>query len=289
VANHRFRLITWNIANRACCGDQVTEIHKHEPDIVALQEVATNSSKKLKAELKAELKAIGLGFARDSVPGRRSAMPARRYGELIASRWPLVTITNRAFGLPWPERLLSVVVTTPWGEIEVHTTHVPHGSGHHWTKIETLEAIYKGLARKATLPRILCGDFNTPQEERRHGQVVTWGQDMFSRGEVVVWKTWKGVPGIRWDAAERNILEGLREFDLCDAFRRANGYKCQGFSWYTREGKGRRFDHVFACQSLNTVKCSYLRRFLDKRRRVSLSDHAPMEAVFEPQLRMWRR
>jgi endonuclease/exonuclease/phosphatase family metal-dependent hydrolase len=39
------------------------------------------------------------------------------------------------------------------------------------------EGIYRRLACSSDRPRILCGDFNTPQKEMADGEVVTWGQD----------------------------------------------------------------------------------------------------------------
>jgi hypothetical protein len=74
------------------------------------------------------------------------------------------------------KRLLSVSVTTPAGELEVHSAYIPPGSSHGLIKVKTFEAIYRRLARSCDRARVLCGDFNAPQEERIDGTVVTWGQ-----------------------------------------------------------------------------------------------------------------
>ena len=123
-----------------------------------------------------------------------------------------------------------------------------------------LEGIYERLARRSRFPRVLCGDFNTPQEETSDGKVITWG-----RGRT------------RWDMGERNILEGLKKFDLIDAFRFRYGYNVQEYSWYARPHIGRRYDHVFASRLLlNDVECDYLHAFREER----LSDHSAIRVDF---------
>jgi exodeoxyribonuclease III len=178
--------------------------------------------------------------------------------------------------VPWPERILGV-----YGNgVSIFTTYIPPGSSHGWKKIETLEGLYTGLAMASKGPRILCGDFNTPQLERSSGQIITWGQDVLDDGKVVVWGRWRGGTGQRWDEAERNILQGLSRFDLADVYRMLHGYQREDFSWYTnRKGanRGRRFDHVFAsAASLEPLSCTYIHSL----REAGLSDHSPIEVVF---------
>jgi exonuclease III len=129
------------------------------------------------------------------------------------------------------------------------------------------------------MPRILCGDFNSPQEEKANGEVITWGQEIASNGKVTVWGRWKGDTGKRWDSAERNVLLGLGRFDLRDVFRALHGYRRQEFSFYARPKAGlfgRRFDHVFASTSLKPTACIYIHAF----REAGLSDHSAIEVTF---------
>jgi len=42
-----------------------------------------------------------------------------------------------------------------------------------WIKNEILEELYAGLSRPSAIPRILCGDLNTPQLELPTGEVIT--------------------------------------------------------------------------------------------------------------------
>jgi exonuclease III len=186
--------------------------------------------------------------------------------------------------VPWPERILSVMIESPWGNIEFHTAHIPAGcSKPHEKKVETLEGIYRRLARTEKHPRILCGDFNTPQRERcndHSDHIVTWGQFENRNGVLQVCKSFRGISGERYHRAEHDVLQGLSNFDLSDIYR-LNGYDAQDYSWYwTGKGRtiGRRFDHVFASLSLNPVECRYLHHC----REDGLSDHAAIVACFAP-------
>jgi exonuclease III len=177
--------------------------------------------------------------------------------------------------VPWPERILGV----QGNGISIFTTYIPPGSSHGWKKIKTLEGLYIGLATASKGPRILCGDFNTPQLERSSGQIITWGQRIRDDDQVVLKRRWRGGTGQRWDEGERNILQGLSRFDLADVYRMLHGYQREDFSWYTkRKGviRGRRFDHVFASALLKPLSCTYIHSL----REAGLSDHSPIEVVF---------
>lgn len=53
-----------------------------------------------------------------------------------------------------------------------------------WRKVETLEGLFKHLARRAARTRIQCGDINTPQAERADGTVITFRQVLGDDGQV---------------------------------------------------------------------------------------------------------
>jgi exonuclease III len=278
-------LISWNVNGRVTrLGAQSHALHQRHPDLVALQEVVPTTV----AQWRAHLAHSGLVYCVDSFALQDQAPTERhrRYGELLASRWPLTPLPPTAVAVPWPERMLSAVLASPWGTIELHTTGIPPGVSHGWLKVEMLEALYSRLACPASCPRLLCGDLNTPQAESADGHMTTWGQVITANGRVRTWKTKRDRSGRvdtgdRWDAAERNVLAGLAAFGLPDVFRALHGYDVVAWSWYW-QGRhrriGRRFDRVFASPQLHAVQCHYLYAW----REMGLSDHAPLEVHFAP-------
>ena len=279
------RLISWNANGRvAATRDQVEALRERQPDTVALQEVRRTALDCLKTELSK----IGLLHSVDSsslAANSAVLVGPRQYGELIACRWPLSALPPTDFRIPWPERVLSAHLDSPSGRIEIHTTYIPVGESNGWTNTETFEGIFERLACASIHPRILCGDFNSPQKELSDGTIVTWGQEILGSGEIVMDGTWRDRTGredtlLRLDIGERNVLEALARFDLPDVFRSLHGYQVQEFSWYWKSGErriGRRFDHIFASPQLNAVRCQYIHSF----REMGLSDHSPIEADFE--------
>ncbi len=167
-----------------------------------------------------------------------------------------------------------------WPHLEVHNVHVPPGSSNGWLKVTVLRDIASKLGRLTDVPRILCGDLNTPQAELLTGEVITWGQRLRASGLWEVARTVRGGSGQEWDAAERAVLTGLARFDLEDCFRALHGYERQEHSWYFRaRGRqiGRRFDHIVASRHLRVHRCEYLH----DPRTSGFSDHPPIEADFD--------
>lgn len=268
------RLISWNTASRVRrLPDQVAFLADRAPDIVALQEVTGRT----REVLRPGLSDLGLRHQLDTFElgqDARIRTGARAKGILVASRYELTPLTV-PFPMPWPERVISCEILSPLGPLEFQSAHIPPGSSHGWLKIETFEGLLSVLAKPASSLRILCGDFNSPQEERSDGVVVTWGQRIGSDGRPVTYRGYE-----RWHAAERATIVGLREYDLEDVFRLLHGYQRVDYSWVLRrKGKEtqRRFDHIFAAAALRAVSCEYLH----DARKVGLSDHSPIEAVFE--------
>jgi endonuclease/exonuclease/phosphatase family metal-dependent hydrolase len=282
MVTQSLRLISWNVRQSTGIrlAEQVGALAAQNPDILALQEV----TKKSVSQFRDALAHIGLQHTVDSFQLATDSSllrGPRRYGELLASRWPLTTLPPEGFAVPWPERVLSAICQSPWGLIEIHTTHIPPGASNGWVKIETLEGIFNRLACQGDHPRILCGDFNTPQAEKPDGRTLTWGQVEKSTGLVRIVEQKKGGSGERWHLGEYNVLRGLAQFDLPDVFRLLHGYDVQEFSWYWKaKGRvvGRRFDHVFASRRLNLIECRYLHSLREQ----SLSDHSPIQAIFTP-------
>ncbi len=273
-------LVSWNVAGRVQrMRERLDAIGSFAPDILALQEVTAATL----PSYREGLHGLGLHHIADSLmlaASARKLTGPRKYCEMLASRWPLDELPPAEFEIPWPERVLSAIVHAPDGDIEVHVAHLPTGVGHGWTKIETFEGIVERLACPPDMPRILCGDFNSPQAEN-DGEIITWGQEV-GPGR-------RGVPQPpcgRWDSGERSVLEGLANHDLADVFRRLHPQD-EEHSWVWRgRGKGgasktvrRRFDHIFASESLGAIDCHYVHDV----RKAGLSDHSAIVAEFVPQ------
>lgn len=252
-------LLTWNVAGRTTLlAEQIAAVGRREPDVVCLQEVRPSTVGPWRAALAEE----GLTHALDS-SGFRGG---RRLFNLTVARWPLGELP--AVGAPQPERVLSCVADSPAGPIDLHNAHVPPAQGNGLVKVETCEALFERLARPSDRHRVLCGDLNLPRAERETGEIETFAPEH---------------PGYeaRWDAAERGLLEGLREWDLRDAFRAVNGWDRNDVSWVfhtrSRRRAAHRLDHVLTSASLAPVHCDYIHGW----REAGLSDHSALEAVLE--------
>jgi endonuclease/exonuclease/phosphatase family metal-dependent hydrolase len=95
------RLLSWNLYGRLNVQRQLAAIAGRAPDIVAFQEVTPTSI----GLLRLALLDFGMSHVVDSfatsVPW--AAIGPRRYGVLIASRFPLTVLISKQV-LPWPER-----------------------------------------------------------------------------------------------------------------------------------------------------------------------------------------
>ena len=276
----KFSCLTWNTAKRLkYVYDQVNLIQQTNPDIVALQEVITSSDKKFKRLLASHYPYIASSF--DLAPDTSVLTKKRMFGQIIASKFPLQPEDPNKLDIPWQERVLSINVLHHKGTIEFHNAYIPPGSTNRWKKIETLEGIYKCLAIQTNTKRILCGDFNTPQEELLKYGIVTFAQKINKIGVPKLKEIIRGGSRERWDKGERNILEGLREYNLLDSYRQIHQIPKKAYSFeLVRKGRivaQRRYDHFFSSKELNTKSAEYLHQFRKNR----LSDHSPLEVIFK--------
>ncbi len=142
-------LLTWNLNFRISrIKDQIKAVVKHNADILTFQEV-TLSSKTL---LKGEILKNGYEYIEDSFTFSKEQTKLkgkRKYGQMIASRYPFKSRKPDEFSVPWKERILSADINTEYGKIEIHTTHIPPGSTNGWIKIQMLEGIFKKLNRNS--------------------------------------------------------------------------------------------------------------------------------------------
>jgi exonuclease III len=262
------RVITWNVARRASrLAEQAAALASREPDVVALQEVT-----KVTLQLwRAALERIGLHRVRASLDGAdpaRAPPSRRRTGVLLGSRGALRD-PSATLPVPWTETAVAAVADTIIGPVEIHCLHVPNAA-NGWVKAHTLQAIRAGLQPAPRMPRVVCGDLNTPRRELESGEVVSFARD--SRGRL------RPERGPVWDEAELGVVPGLRDLGYRDAFRSLHGYGSREPSWtwqrISGHGGGWRLDHLFISAELRPAACIYHHAWRD----AGLSDHSALEA-----------
>jgi exonuclease III len=254
------RILSWNLNVRRCCVDQVATIAGTETDVAILQEVTDRSWLALKPEFE------GRGYAHTATARELNA-PATSGRSMkrfvaIASRVPFVPL--EVPDLPAPDPLVRVLLSTATGPIDLIGVHIPTAAhADKLLKIETQEVLIAHLARPGQLPRILCGDFNSPKAEQPDGTVVPFYIAKHARHHD----------------AERRLMGRTTEAGLVDVFRSIHGYDREAASWWWKNrGKtgGYRLDHIFASPELRASACEYV----DEWRLSGLSDHAAIYADF---------
>jgi exonuclease III len=255
------RVLTWNVAGRVRTVEAQAEAMASEPaDVVALQEVRLSSL----APWRAALARLGFPFVVTSLDAHDPLVrlaPERRLGVLIAGREPVEGLPGPA-GLPWDERVLCAAT----GVGEVVNLHAPLSNKVGDVKVLTLEAVFSYLAMADEGPRVLVGDFNTPQYESREGEVQSFARTRSGRIRPDY--------GERHDAAELGLVTGLADYGYSDAFRVLHGYSRRDRSWVYPHGKmGYRLDHILV-RGWTVEACEYRHDWRDR----GLSDHAAMWA-----------
>jgi len=144
----------------------VRELRALDPDIIALQEASAGQGRgDVVARLAAEL---GLHHVHAPATSRAFSLgPVNRFvvwllgfaeGPAILSRFPIagweVHDLPRCAQALDPRVLLRVAVTTPWGVLDVYSTHTTRDACQH-RRVADLVA-----ARRGTLPSVVMGDFN---------------------------------------------------------------------------------------------------------------------------------
>src|SRR5260370_13268474 len=263
------KIITWNVNNRVgTVSQQVQALGQREPDVVMLQDVNRNAvTRYLEA-----FRLIGLSHAMQTLARQPQAVPT---GVLIASRsllsplsdMPESVLWSEGFCSPdrekvrqhWARRTLFALLHSSWREIAVANVYIttanhkePNARGERRLypslKLDLLSGVYQALAIPATRPRLLCGDFNTPQHERANGEIITWG---FQKRQGIYF-----LRDRRQHELEFRILHELSAYDLPDIFRRLHGYaelsQDEGWSCCYQNPTGYPSIHIFPSHHLRT-------------------------------------
>lgn len=271
-------MFQWNV-NRAA-GErrrrQIETLAREDADLVVLTEVAHGSAAEEYLEALSSFGLANGASSRDGIEGPPSTDGRRRFGVVLAARWP-VTSVEPFPDAPWPERTLDAAIAHPLRDVRVLAIYAPLGR-HDTAKSETFEAAGR-LIERTTGPLIVTGDFNAPRWEGEDVQgrpvLVTFGQRQLRSGGF-------GLIGHRQDVAERLVLDRA-SLGLVDAYREIHGYGVAVSSWSTvRSGRrwDYRLDHVLTRGGLTPVAARYRQELRESADRLPrLSDHAAIEVT----------
>lgn len=182
----------------------------------------------------------------------------------------------KAWDTNFPEKVLHAELGV--GDMTIHFWNIRTvpDSMYGEEKIKILENTYTRIMKGEQTPCILAGDLNTPAAETDDGTIIPFRAD--EEGELAE----------RWQEAERNILEGLRDNGMIDIFRKEHGYGDLDMldvshasqtedptSVAPESVQGERFDHIIASVELNPVDGYY------DQDGFRYSDHAPIIGTFD--------
>ncbi len=155
------RIMTWNIHGgvgpdgRRDLERVIELIQRHDPDIIALQEVDSRSHRH-RAEPVFERFAAALGA--HCSEARLITAPDGDYGHVVVSRWPFRQTAHHDLSVKGrePRAAIEVTIETPYGLLHLVAAHL--GLSLHERRYQT--ALLTSLARAGPAPSLLLGDFN---------------------------------------------------------------------------------------------------------------------------------
>jgi len=152
------RILTWNV--HAGIGPDgrydlpriAALVRRHEPDIVALQEIDSRGRDDNAFEYLA--RALGSHAAE----AKTIVTPDGDYGHALISRWPMtdIAIHDLSISRREPRRAIETTVQTPAGPLHLASVHLGLGFRERRQQAAMLSAI-AGTARQTT---VMLGDFN---------------------------------------------------------------------------------------------------------------------------------
>ena len=154
-----FRAMTWNIHGGVCPAGRhdlqraIDLIRRHDPDIVAIQEV----------EGRSRPGSPPFAALRDALGGHAVEAPTLSasdgcYGHMLISRWPLEEAVLHDLSVPGrePRKAIAAKVQTPAGPLRLLAAHLGLG----WRERRAQAAKLAALARATADPLLAMGDFN---------------------------------------------------------------------------------------------------------------------------------
>lgn len=153
------RVLTWNIhsgigPDSTYDLDRVVGlIQRHDPDIVALQEVDSRGRAN-----RLPLPFLRQALGEHAAEARTITAPDGHYGHVVISRWPMkeIKLHDLSVSKREPRCAIETVVATPFGPLHLVSTHL--GLGIFERKRQA--ALLAGLAARSVEPTVMLGDFN---------------------------------------------------------------------------------------------------------------------------------
>lgn len=280
------RVMSWNVNKSANSSGRIDKqlefIQSRKVDVLLLQEVRHGRDQQWVDVWKEGLIDLGLGeiehscdwaaeLAKSSVPPHHDIGHDNGHITAVDDDWTLSLQDQRIrdrlgasdhsrFSTNFPEKILVTELEASGETVELWNVRAVPGNPWGEEKIKIFETVYNRLTEAGKRRRILTGDFNSPDKELTDGQAVPFGYEKASEIRQ------------RYVNAELNILKGLGHLGLVDVFRAEHGYgelDVTDSSW-----KGKRFDHIFASDSMDVDSCYYDQAGHE------FSDHAPIIADF---------
>lgn len=155
----RVRLLTWNLHGgigpdgRFDLDRIVALVRRHDPDIVALQEVDARGR-----GTAAPFAFLAGALGSHAAEARTIAAPDGDYGHVLISRWPLEDVTRHDLTVHRrePRCAIAACIATPYGPLHLTAVHLGLGLLERRRQAAMLAAI-AGTARQTT---VMLGDFN---------------------------------------------------------------------------------------------------------------------------------
>ena len=150
-------MLTWNIHapdRRHDLDKVVALVRKHDPDIVALQEI--DSRGRAGGHLPFSFLSAALGA--HAAEARTITAPDGHYGHAVISRWPLTDIVlhNLSVSRREPRMAIQAEVETPYGDLHVAAVHLGLGVKERRAQAVMLATLCSTPGETA----VALGDFN---------------------------------------------------------------------------------------------------------------------------------
>lgn len=152
------RLLTWNLHagigpdGRYDLGRMVSLVQKHDPDIVALQEIDSRGRGASPFGFLAQ--ALGSHAAE----AKTIVAPDGYYGHALISRWPLgeVAVHDLSVNKREPRGAIETTAATPLGPLHLASVHL----GLSWHERREQAAMLAAIAGTTRRTSVMLGDFN---------------------------------------------------------------------------------------------------------------------------------